>query len=704
MKHFVSLVMSLTFATGHVFAQAAETRPVLNLPVIPVGPLAPADRIPPVDQLPRSMKGVEKSMLPGMSCPLVDHRPHTDILAAIQNLSRHVNPVAECQNDTDLTAVNEELKRLLGVGSSLGGYWQNPDQIATDPSKLSDFNNNLSLLVGGIDRIATTVSSNRFLGGKCGQQSLTTSGMLIALSDLVAAAAPLALLGGALVPGLSKAMPIILGITGTGSIAKVIQTMIANRTLDMSKAEHRQAMMLNVCEYSKIAQRIRFLKFAQGGQLSTLELELQATRAKLLADTEEKAVKANGTVAQLFKYWETYNGKLEAVREENRIVQSELNETLAQIKNAEDDNFTCVYTKELIQPLAADLNVADKAVLNFRNVTALQVKLTQHQSALFATEKSLRAQLLSIPSEQLVAQGATCAKLAGSYLTTLRKISLSTTTTVEALKDSLMSQLKKNSGFATLWKQQESTQAELNQMLKVTSVLKDVQQESASIDKSEIHIHLSDLKRGLFGKQPGFFAGASPARAWLEFMDGQFQFTRDLFEKDMSALVSDSFKMTRSGQNDGYVRDEKGEIKKNWLGYPVKMSISELGEAYRRDFEIAKKLENLTAANAPVGTLQHKQTCLKLETALLNWSASKDHLGSMKFFCSSISSLLDREVEAKISSYCEDSVDFAGKVTTRSLIGDMMAQLTEQVAMGKAKTVQAKFEELQCPRPTVSAL
>src|SRR5690606_968904 len=103
-------------------------------------------------------------------------------------------------------------------------------------------------------------------------------------------------------------------------------------------------------------------------------------------------------------------------------------------------------------------------------------------------------------------------------------------------------------------------------------------------DKVEISAQLSVLKNALFGKPSGLvnntsrwlsFLGIesqdSPAMEYLKFISDQQDKMATAFRRELDALLNDV--IYYKPLFDPFVRDEKGEIKRDKFGFAVRKSV-----------------------------------------------------------------------------------------------------------------------------------
>lgn len=687
--------------TGAGAIDPAEPR--LKLPPLPRRTDGPAGGGMTPFRTGETMTGVDRSAFPGMTCPLIDNRPYKDLLQSIQALSRVVVVTPECQNNADVVKMNEEVKKLLSSGTSLQTLWASPESIASDPKALADFQANLTVMITGINRVTETLQSNALINDKCGRQMLTGTGILVAVSDLISSFAPFALIGASMNPSLGVALPYILGFTGVGSVAKIIKNLHDQNTLDMSKPEHRQAIMQNICEFSKINQRVRFLKLAQTGQLEKVTEEIQQMRkdtySALRGRFSERALSIAGIRT-------SYAQVLSRAAQTLKLDTAEIQGLMAQVAESKDDHLTCFMAREVIEKAGDESGFPLRAVGNFKTLLANQENPSVAQTAILRAEERLRDHLKSLAAAGAEKAISECAAAGRAYFESLSRIVQTTGTTLTKLTASLDRQLGQDPEYAQYRKNELAAQAETETLAKVANILEQLNLDNAILDKVEMDTQMRGLKQALFGTPGGLplLRGSSPAMAWLSFVDEQFARSVSAFDTEIQSLVQDSYMITRTGRNDFVRRNEKGEPVLDRYGHPIKLSITQQHETIFSDVRMSQELGNITTRIAPVGSDNQRVICQRLENVWLSWAAAMDHLAAQNFFCQNIQGFFDSSTEPALVRHCSGRRDLAGKVLVPSTIEQKKSRLVEKGFRDRAQLINAKMKELICQMPDASSM
>jgi hypothetical protein len=651
---------------------------------------------------PSTMDGIDKSAFPGMTCPLIDNRPNKDLLNAIQALSRVVVVTPECQNNADIVKMSEEAKKLVAAGTSLEQLWNNPAALE-DTKNLAEFQNNLSVLINGINKVTTTLQSNTLLNNKCGKELMTGSGVLLAVSDLISSFAPFALIGASMNPSLGAALPFILGFTGVGSVAKIIKGLHDQNSLDMSKPEHRQAIMQNVCEFSKIQQRVRFLKLAQSGQLELVTKELQGMRSATYTTLKSRFSNRVFSIAEIRN---TVATMLSQSQNTLKRDQMDMRSVTAQLKGQNEQALVCFVAREVVKRSGDEKIFPTRAVKNLKNLIDNQKYPSLGQSALLTTEERLRGRLKAKINDDSSAALNECASIGKSYIESLSRILEGTQVTINQMSSSLEKQLSKDPEYAVFRKSEVAAQSEINNLAKVANILQRLNADNAVLDKVEMDIQMRGLKQALFGTPDGLpiIRGSSPAMAWLDFIDQQHAKSISSFNAEMRSLVRDAYFITRSGRMDFVRRNADGSVMKDRYGRVMPLSMMEQNEQLINDLSASAELKNLTAAIAPQSSDNQKAICQRLENIWLAWAAAMDHLAAEDFFCQNIKPFFDSTTESSLISRCVGRTDLAGRVLVPSEIRQKQSALAQKGFKNQALLVSSKMKELACEMPDASVM
>lgn len=709
MKIVIKGFVALSLVGGHV-AQAAQTvaQSSLNIDVVETAPPVIFKPIPAPAQKPTqsssrptfqsapsrpvvtqagNMAGIQQSMVPGITCPLVENRPHADLLGAIENLNRYVKTTPNCKDNGDAEKMSQTAQGMQKSGAALQEYWKNPQVLTEDPAKLMEFQKHMENVVAGINNVGETLANSSLMKTECGKSLTGKTSVLLAFSDLATSLAPMALLGASLNPSWSVALKVILGVVGLGSTAKIFSTMYEKGTLDMKIPENRMAVLQNTCEFSRIAQRVRFLKLAQSGQINQVTQEIKMYKTQ--TDSSLKS-QFSSRVSDMLSFRNQINTILNdvstALEKDSKSVES----AQARMKMT-DENLVCMFAQDIISRFDDANSFPARPVSNLQKLIANQQEISLDQEFLIKSEGILRNKIKNQNSAASAEDITKCATDGRSYVATLASIVRQTEATVRSHRASLYSQLSKDKEFASYQLAEAKAYREVDTLAKIGNILERLNKDNSIIDKSEMHQQMAALKYALFNTDS--WIKSSPVMAWLKHSNKMYAESIGRFNTEMSSLIYGAQGITKSG---------------NRIPMPPRSDFNneryfkEVSQ-YVRDTAQTSKLGNVTLALAPVGTPQNKDICQHLESAWLEWASALDHLSAQDFFCKTISNLMDQAVEPGIKDHCYGKVDFAGKVQQKSLIAAQQSTLVEIGAKAQAQLVSKKLKELQCEMPNATA-
>lgn len=644
----------------------------------------------------RDMKPIPRSMISGATCPLTENRPHADLLEAIANLSRYVKPTPACANDADLSKVSNATVQMQSSAQNLMKMWENPDILTADPTQLVKFEQGVQSFITNLNYIGETISNNDFMKSECGGKLMKGAGIVKAIGDLATAIAPLALLVAAANPG-AGAVKAVLGLTTFGSASKVLESIAKDQALDIENADNRTALLENTCEFSKIAQRVRFLKLAQSGQIQEVTNEIRLFKTNAYSRLQSAI---NDRVNEMITI---RDGIMKELTEASKISRADNLEfkPIADAVRAKqlDDNLMCILGRNLAKSANNPKAFPLRAVENYKFLLNNQKTTSTAQSFLIDAEETFRGQLIEMATNKSI-RTQSCASISKSYIDAISRILTSTTATIKKHQAYVRSKMNSDKDMANYEDQEQAITQEVNNMTKIGNILERLNEDNSAIDKAEMNTQMNDLKRALFdgGRQYWVMPAPSPVRSWLEFMDEQFENSVIRLNKELSSLIKGACELTKSKCDSRSFQPSKEQMQMNDY---QKQQLSQ----YLIDVKAAQNLTNITPQIAPVGTRQHKVICQKLENTFLDWAASLDYLSAQNFFCQQIESLMDQSVEKGIKNHCFDEISFDGKRTLRkSVIRNQQNSLVSRGIKAKALLIQQKMNVLECQMPDAASI
>ena len=215
----------------------------------------------PILGTPITINNLNKSMVPGVSCPLVDGTGSKDILAAAQNL--HLNLASliyQCGKNQNNQNANSNpyvqlIQNVATAAATLKKYTDDPLTAEKDPNFLMNVETNLTSVMNGVSAISTALANNQLVSASCNVR--TNSDVIQALGDLVQSITPIAMSVLQTQPEFAPAIPYVIGVEGVASMVRVIGKMRSMNMVNVDDPKVRLAILQNVCEYGRITERIK---------------------------------------------------------------------------------------------------------------------------------------------------------------------------------------------------------------------------------------------------------------------------------------------------------------------------------------------------------------------------------------------------------------------------------------------------------------
>lgn len=622
------------------------------------------------------------------TCPLIANRPYLDLVQAIQNLSRQVQPVQNCQDNADMKKMAELAEQMKAAGSGLSTSWTNPNSLLQDPQALNQFQGQVETIVSALNSIGQSVSNNSLVDSDCGRQLMSGTGILQAIGDLSTSLAPFALLGASINPSWSVGVKVILGLTGAGSLSKIITQMQDQESLKMANAENREAVIQNVCEFTRIAQRVRFLKLAQSGQIDEVTKELEGFKAQTQTLLTEKS---SPRVIALLEHRDLVKSRLQTINEQLKNDQDQMALLLRQTQPG-DQIGICTDARYLAEKFSDQESFPRTAIDNFQLLIFNQEKASQSQQRILDREAGLRERLLTLDDTGNAEKLQACSQVATSYMNLLQEVIRLTALTARDHEASLNQQLIADKEFSSFQAEEQRMNREVETLSRVTDILSRLSREDSVIDKSEMHIQIEQLKRALFNSE-GWFS-ASPVMSWLNFSNEQHVRAGGRFTTEWNSLTQKLYAITPAGRGN-YDR----MIAQGAAAGGLAIIANPLMKDIARDRYRAEQLQVLDLQVAPIGSIQHTESCRMLENVWTEWAAALDHLSAQNFFCQTVQSMFDGTVESKIVRHCQGDVGLDGVQRRASTIQKNLQKLSDLKFQERAQRASAKLKELQCKMP-----
>ncbi len=674
-----------------------------------------------------AMTAVNPSMIPDIKCSLIDDHPYRDLAEAVNNLFNAVNPQDVCKTDPAAAPIfaNSDSIRLakdnvLAQWATLNG---SGDPAMAKPFDSATFGTSLQSIVEGIQAIGSTVQTG--LSPKCAT-ALSKLDIIGKVGDIASAIAPYALLGAATHPGLAK---IVLGAVGTGTVAKVMNSVGSKATMDMSTQINRRALMQNICEFFKIHRKLEFLNLVKATSIDAVLRDIQNDKEIKRSQLRDRLTQGGGnqkmlnlatfrdrTKAKIKLIDEQYRNDSKRYAETNFAKEAEGAEKCSIVKALLTDTSEKSLTKSVRKNIETALNVVEiqsKKIAKSKDKEGKDIVDTEFApdgvaQTLLDSEKDLQIQFVKVkdtPSE--------CAATAKAYMNNLARLLSRTYTTILVARERLKIISQADKAFSMFSIDEDRIEKEGEYKSKLARILTDMKQTGSFIDASEIEIQMNLLRTSLFEVSSGnFYSNAkSPAMAWLIEINNHYQRTIGNFNGNLAMLRSRLFhQKTETGKSqkplqglaqgstagfgllfDKAVRGAKNSFVRWWKN-------DNLQTKSESDLQSVQSLEYVTAANYPKATQSHAYMCDNLKAITVDWTAAMDHWATQKLFCETIHEIKKSGIGQDITDHCFGQKDEDQKYWIK-------IPLLEQTRLGwiqgnakkDALLVRSKLAELQCP-------
>ncbi|GIL16614.1 MAG: hypothetical protein BroJett040_03650 [Oligoflexia bacterium] len=649
------------------------------------------------------MRGIEVSMVPGVTCPLVDGRPRLDLVKAAQNLRNSMSLLNQCKNTAEVETMQKTLDSIMTSGTNLHGLAQDPAAVQADKTKMTSMQNDVSNMITGIDQVARFLQTSPVVNSECGRDMMKSSDILLGLNDLIQAATPFAMQAIQLNPAFAPAIPFVIGINGVGAVAKLARNLHDKNTLNMEDSKTRMAVLQSICEYTRVHQRASSFKKAKTGEMKEATENMNrfsAVRASLRANMSSK-------VMQLETDFAPIKTNLKQAKTSADAIETEIKDIQTQVSDNADKTLSCFVARELVAGADNSNQLPGRVISNLRGVLANQDKVKVSQAtmlsmgAMLKAEASLRNQILSALDQTSEKQIESCAQQGQSYIEALRRIVVGTKSAIKSLTTVVDETMSKDPDYRSFKIQETSLQTEIDKISALTKsagVFRYIGQDNGVLDDSEIDIALREVKFALFGARKGLnmsmisnllkTAGDSPALAWLNKIDEQMRLAQGDFTNEMKNLRQQLFSLhTRSGKMDFSYVDEKGRR--------IMLPPHKQNEQIFNDLNLMQTLGPISTKMTPEGSDAHKVMCSRLDNIWFNWYSAVNHLAAQEFFCSNIRLFMDSTTERDLRARCVGYQDLSGKSLKKSEVEASRAELSKK-SRSDALLIRKKIDELNC--------
>lgn len=624
------------------------------------------------------------------NCSILNSTTNADLFKAIDALSTAVGKVTSCTDNPsakDVKANGDKIKENIEALAKI--------MAATDPSQvnLATIDSSVTAAIGAVGNLGEIFNNNQFINSACGRQSMTSGKVLLALNDVVAGLAPYALFAVSMNAALTPALPFVVGGAIATSSISAISKMLDKGALDMKDANVRKAIWANTCAFTKVATKVRFMQLAQSGRIEKITQELEK-------DVDLYRVRFKNPTNQLSEIL-TYKSKMDkyfaGISKQLESDKADLAVAASQIaQNSQDDLLMCTLGQELSNWAQDGKTFPASAFKNLNAATSQSDKSQKLQAATMKAlhEGSMKRIRDNAPrASEDEAALKVCAQSARSWMSGVRQATDMTTVLLQKNKNLLANQLNEYTEYRTWKAQYDFIENQKVTIKRVEKAMQELQKDTSIIDRSELAQRMVTLKAGLFGTR-GFGWGNKPSVPvldWMEHTKAVHDRAVAAFLVSVKSLRDTSYSITETGLGKSYIMTNSGAYYIN----PQKQE---------RDMVIAEKLSNLNLETVQFDSRQHQIICQNLEAAWLDWSASLDHMGSIKLFCDMIDPVLDAKMDQAVVEQCRGITKLSGAELKKSMVDRAQESLNINGYRAKAKIIGDKLKELQCPMPAVSVM
>jgi hypothetical protein len=601
------------------------------------------------------------AMAEAASCALIDQSGYQDLFSSVDALGRELQATPGC-------AANSDVKGMLSAQTQLQKSTEKLHAVAQDPAAAASMDPNALALqvnsaLSSVNTIADSLRSNALLNSQCGKDMLSGGKVILALNDVISSLAPLALLAGTMTATLSTVIPYVVGVVGISSAVRILAKLSENG-LDMSRPEHRQLVLRNTCEYSKVHKRIRYLQLVQTGQVEVLQAELDANSTALQKSLETRPALSKTVAAHDAQL------KLFALARKGLVTDRQaLKDLQAQLESLNaDEQFECQFGRALAGGELSAFPFGIVTRLQLASQGAETVQTVAIVNTHLEIENSVKRQFRTSPVQSL----PSCAKLTKDWIKSLDRVMSATDLVVKARETKLLRELEKDPDYKEWHARMADVERERKIVGQIIEFMKSQSAENAAINRSELHQRIRDVRSALFGTSRVFNLGSSPVMSWLSHSVALHEQSLASFRSGVDRLTADYLKLM-------------------YLNARNK-------EAQNISYKEAAKLGFLAPAMFEIGSAGWRDVCGRLENIMMDWVRARDHLEATELFCQAIQPLLADDVDGGILSICVGQRDLVGRIVTSPRIQQLRAASDTQVKP-LASIVQQRRSALQCPGP-----
>lgn len=613
----------------------------------------------------------------GVECPLVDNRPYAQLVKAASTLYANVGALRSCQNDADAASIASTIQGLIETSKRLHSTITDPESVQEGTEALKHMETEVTALVAGIEQVSNQLMTSKLLNSDCEKTTVKKSDIVFGISDLIKAVSPYALTLAKLNPEFTSVVPFILGISGMGNVANVLKKINDDNAFNLrNDAKLRQAILMNICEFSRIQTRMNafYHDNSETARSATDEMEKYASIKNALT------LQFSPRVAQMASLQYSRSAQLDNIEAQAREDLASVEKQKSQMQQS--GKGTCYVAQQTAKMANVEIRFPGRTVGNLQSLQ-LQSSNQDANQSLLGAEAQLR-QRLAVKYADVGSDAGYCADDGMAYLDIIGSIASNTLNEVKKQRSKLTSIMQTDSEFAQFMILDQNVTREMKQVAtlgQIGSAMAQMNVGNKALDMAELLRHMRDIKPALFDARKGsgylsiLESSDSPALAWLKDAKEQTIIAQNEFENEFMRLKSEVYaKQSRSASD---------------ATTPATTEAKEVREA--------SSLALLTLPLVQTNAQKHRYVCVRLESIRNSWIAVVNGVATQELVCNTIAPYIQtgEGVQKELKDYCDNNDNFAGKVYEPRTISEL-SQSLYKASNKHAQVIYNKYQELKC--------
>jgi hypothetical protein len=579
-------------------------------------------------------------------------------------------------------------------------------KLAETPVDLRTFLTEVAAVNSELAGLYRSFQTADFLNSECGA-SYTQAGFILNLTEVASRLVPIFSAVARFVPEIQLATPVMLGLSALGSGSALIRQAQIQNTLDMTNPATRKALLINVCEYTKVARRLRVIQSVDNG---TLEDVQQLTRSLATAQAQQLEDHFQPSQIRRSQELDQQIEILNSLRQQTSWGQQEVTSLLHRISEPISGFNTC--RTLLGRWKATGLPVFQRAQTLLETSFAptgqrpwASIDLVSLREIWLMDFAAARSKVLVLPLDRNPKTQAFCQQDLSQLLSLTAEVFTSIASALTQRQREIFQEISEQPELQRITTIRRSFQSEIKTLGEIETIFRSLTQNGHSIARSEIEIEFNYARLGLFGARDSSFCvlghclgygGYSPAMAWLDFYWGHFQRNRDAFKQTYQSLVKQAYRLTRSGRYDFIQRDAQGNALKDSRGRDLEMSLHQKQAQIAQDWQIAQRLESLKPEAITPGAPFHAQVCSELQRAWSHWASLVDQLAAQILFCEEITPWVHPGLDNRLARHCFDQRRPDQTIVRSSTVRSTRESLVTRGLFARAQLIRHTAQALRC--------